>query len=303
MAAALLLGALAAAGVTAVAGVARWRATVGRRFEAADLARRPRDAHGVVIGAEAIHLPGTSGRAVLVLHGFNDTPQSMAYLCGRLNAAGYTVHAPRLPGHGGSLREMARDARAHAWRTHVAEAWQALRRDHPHVYLCGQSMGGALAVLQATAHPEVPAVVLLAPFLGMPAAMQRRFLLASLAPLPYLRSTGGERSIHDPEARRAALGPGLVTPGSLRALRRVALDAEAVLGRLNSPVLYVQSRLDNRVTEADGLRHFRAITASYKKQIWLEGSGHIISADFEKAAVADLVLDWFARHPGAAVPR
>ena len=94
-----------------------------------------------------------------------------------------------------------------------------------------------------------------------------------------------------------------MTPGSLRALRRVALDAEAVLGRLNSPVLYVQSRLDNRVTEADGLRHFRAITASYKKQIWLEGSGHIISADFEKAAVADLVLDWFARHPGAAVPR
>jgi carboxylesterase len=303
MAAAFLLGALAAAGVTAAVGVARWRATVGRRFEAADLARRPRDAHGVVIGAEAIHLPGTSGRAVLVLHGFNDTPQSMAYLCGRLHAAGYTVHAPRLPGHGGSLRELARASRADAWRAHVADAWQRLRRDHAHAYLCGQSMGGALAVLEATGRPDVPAVALLAPFLGMPAAMQRRFLLASLVPQPYLRSTGGERSIHDPDARRAALGPGLVTPGSLRALRRVALDAEAALGRLRTPVLYVQSRLDNRVTEADGLRHYNAIEASDKQQVWLEGSGHIISADFEKAAVADLVLDWFARHPGAAAPR
>ncbi|MCE2901849.1 MAG: alpha/beta hydrolase [Gemmatimonas sp.] len=296
--AAVLLGVLAAASAAAVVGMRRWRAAVRRRFEQADTARRPRTAKGVVIGAEAITLAGANGQAVLVLHGFNDTPQSMAYLCGRLHAAGYTVHAPRLPGHGGSLREMACEARAGAWRAHVAEAYAALRREHQAVYLCGQSMGGALAVLQAAGAADVPAIALLAPFLGMPAAMQRRALLAALSPMPYLRSTGGERSIHDPVARRAALGPGIVTAAALRALRRVALDAEAALGRLRVPVLYVQSRLDNRVSEADGARHFEDIAAQTKKQVWLDGSGHILSADREKDVVADLVYAWFAQHPG-----
>lgn len=293
-----LWGALTVAGAVAAAGVWRWRAKVRRRFEQADAARRPRDARGIVIGAEAIRLRGSNGRAVLVLHGFNDTPQSVAYLCGRLHGAGYSVHAPRLPGHGGSLREMANNARAGAWRAHVADALVALRRDHDAVYLCGQSMGGALALLQAVDTPDVAALVLLAPFLGMSAAMQRRFLMAGLLPAPYLRSTGGERSLHDPVARRAALGPGIVTARALRALRTVALDAEAALGRVTVPVLYIQSRQDNRVSEADGLRHFQIIRAPSKRQVWLDGSGHIISADLEKDLVAQLVLDWFAQHPG-----
>jgi carboxylesterase len=297
MAAALLLGALAAAGVTAVAGVARWRATVGRRFEAADLARRPRDAHGVVIGAEAIHLPGTSGRAVLVLHGFNDTPQSMAYLAERLHVAGYSVHALRLPGHGCALQELARDARADAWRDATRVAFTALQATHTRVYVCGQSMGGALAVLLAASEPGVLAVVLLAPFIGLAPWLGWQFRLARLSPAPYHRSLGGERSLHDPVARRAALGPGIVTAGALQALRRIALDAQAALKVLRPPTLFIQSTLDNRVREAAGIAHYKAIAAPIKEQLWLNGSGHIISADFEKAVVADRVLAWFEAHP------
>jgi esterase/lipase len=47
------------------------------------------------------------------------------------------------------------------------------------------------------------------------------------------------------------------------------------------------------VSEAFGLRHFKAITATIKKQLWLSGSGHIISADYEKDVVADAVIAWF----------
>lgn len=274
-----------------------WRKRVASHFEASDASRRPLDAQGVVRGAEALHLKADTDRAVLVLHGFNDTPQSMAYLAGRLHAAGYTVLVPRLPGHGRALRDMAREAHASAWLTHVRACHAELRARHARVYLCGQSMGGALAVLQAVAHPDTPALALLAPFLGMPDALQWQARLSAFSPAPYFRSTGGERSIHDPDARRQALGPGIVTSRMLRGLRQVALLAERVLGQVTVPTLYLQSRHDNRIEFARAERCFGALAVSDKSARWLEGSGHIVSADYERDLVADAVIDWFARHP------
>jgi carboxylesterase len=274
-----------------------WRRRVASHFEVSDASRRPLDAQGVVRGAEALHLEADTDRAVLVLHGFNDTPQSMAYLAGRLHAAGYTVLVPRLPGHGRALRDMAREAHASAWLTHVRACHAELRARHARVYLCGQSMGGALAVLQAVTHPDTPALALLAPFLGMPDALQWQALLSAFSPAPYFRSTGGERSIHDPDARRQALGPGIVTSRMLRGLRQVALHAERVLGQVTVPTLYLQSRHDNRIEFARAERCFGALAVSDKSARWLEGSGHIVSADYERDLVADAVIDWFARHP------
>lgn len=277
-----------------------FRAT-DRAFERAHALRRPMDADGNVIGADPVHLVGTAGVAVLLLHGFNDTPQSMGYLARRLHAVGYTVLAPLLPGHGVSLQRMAEDARDDAWRRAVSDAYDSLRARYATVYLCGQSMGGALAVLQATelATPgDVPAMALLAPYLGMPSGLQWRSFAATLMQVfsVYHTSNGGERSIHDDAARAEALGPGIVTAPMLRSLRRVALAAERALPRLTMPVLYVQAREDNRISVSAAERAFASIGARDKTQEWLTGCGHIISADFCKDVVADRVIAWFAAH-------
>lgn len=299
----MLIAGAAVVAIAAAGGLIGWRARVARRFEAGDLARRPRDADGVVIGAGEIRLSHPAAdRAVLVLHGFNDTPQSMHHLAVRLHTAGYTVHAPRLPGHGGSLRELAAEARASRWRAAVEQALTDLRRTHRTVFVCGQSMGGALTVELAVAHPDLPAIALLAPFIGLEPDMRRKIGFARFSPVPYFRSPGGERSIHDPVARRRALGPGIVTARALRALREVALHAERVIPTLLVPTLYVQSVHDNRVTEAAGLRHFKSINTPSKRQIWLHGSGHIISADYERELVADAVIGWFDAAGPAATP-
>lgn len=259
--------------------------------------RRPRDANGVVIGADSIQLDARGERAVLLLHGFNDTPQSVAYLAQRLHAAGYTVHAPRLPGHGVSLAQMARDQRFEKWRFAVADAHKALTERHARVFLCGQSMGGALAVLESVDHPP-PALALLAPYIGVRFAMRMKFLAASVAQpfSAYLPNSGGARSIHDDAARAEALGPGLVTSITLRSLQEVALSAEAALPKLQVPTLYLQSKHDNRILAADAERHFAAIGSREKQQRWFANSGHILSVDFEREIVADAVIEWFSRH-------
>ncbi len=232
------------------------------------------------------------------MHGFNDTPQSVAPLARVLHAAGWTVVAPLLPGHGRSLPVMAAESRAEAWLECARAEYAALRATHGTVALCGLSMGGALCTLLAAEHPEVPALVLLAPYLGMSWMWQAKLLLAWGAMLftPYLRGSGGERSIHDPEARSRALGPGVNTAQTLTGLRTIALAAESVLSAVRQPVLYLQSREDNRVTSADAERHFAMLGAAVREQRWLTGCGHIITADYCRDEVARQVIAWLEQH-------
>jgi carboxylesterase len=251
-----------------------------------------------VIGAEAIQLKQPGDRAVLLIHGFNDTPQSMKYLASRIHRAGWTVSVPRLPGHGVGLRVMARESRAALWTSAVARSYAELRSEYRTVMVCGQSMGAALAVLLAESHPEIPALALLAPFLGMQWSLRLRISISRLLRFAwsYANSSGGERSLHDPEAMKEALGARVITADSMAELRSVALAAEAVLPRIRIPVLYLQSREDNRITERDAKRHFSMIGSAEKVQRWFSGCGHIISADYCKEDVARQVIEWFEHH-------
>ena len=128
--------------VAVVAGLLRLRAA--RRVERAYADRRPPDVDGIVPGAEGFTLDGRTGRALLMLHGFGDTPQTLRYLGGRLHADGFTVHAPLLPGHGRGLRDFASaSAEDYADAARRELAW--LRARAPWVGVIGLSMGGAIA--------------------------------------------------------------------------------------------------------------------------------------------------------------
>lgn len=286
---------------TRVVDALRFRRALKARFELAHGRRFSFGDDGVVIGAETIFLKAPTRRAALLVHGFNDTPQSMAYLAQELFRSGYTVLVPRLSGHGVRLPELARESREANWRADVARAYAQLVSSHDEVFVCGLSMGGALTTLLAADHPEIPAVVLLAPYLGMPRKLQVQAALARLADAftPYHASSGGERSIHDPVAKAAALGPRVVTARTMLELRSVARDAASALSRLTMPVLYLQSREDNRIAVSAAERHFGAVGSLKKVQRWLTGCGHIITADYCRDAVAQQVIEWFARH-GAA---
>lgn len=268
------------------------------RLEAQHARRFTFTRDGAVVGAEAVHLEGAGDRAVLLIHGFNDTPQSMAYLAASMHRAGWTALAPRLSGHGVSLSRMAREARAASWRAELAQAYAQLRRDHEHVMVCGQSMGGALAVLLAADLNDLQSLVLLAPYVGMPISLQLQIGAAWLLHPwgPYRESAGGERSIHDPDAKARALGPGIITARTMTELRKVARGARSALSRVRAPTLYLQSRTDNRIPTEVAERNFRALGSREKVQGWLTGCGHIISADYCRDEVARQVIAWGERH-------
>lgn len=270
----------------------------GAPFEEAQARRFTIGADGIVVGAEAIALGETQRRAALLVHGFNDTPQSMAYLAAAMHRVGWTVLVPRLAGHGVALRRMALEARAEQWRRELLEHHDALRGTHDHVVVCGQSMGGALSILLATDRPTINALVLLAPYVGMPRRLRMQLAIARMLQPEsrYRTSSGGERSLHDPDAKARALGPGVITARTMTELQTVAMAAERALGSLVVPTLYLQSREDNRIAPGAAERNFQAIGSQDKVQRWVSGCGHIISADYCRDEVARQVIEWCMEH-------
>jgi carboxylesterase len=287
------------AAVAVVAGLAalavRSRASNISRFKALNKARRPVDKDGIVIGAGPIRLEGSPTHAALLIHGFGDTPQSMRPLAEALHRAGWSVEVMLLPGHARLLEEYSQ-ANALDWLHSVRLKYVEMCDRYETVVVCGISMGAALATILAAENEEIPALVLLAPYLAMPRPVYWQMLLGNLFayPIPYHSNTGSERSIHDAEARLETLGIGIVTTKLLGELRRVAARARRALPQVRARVLYLQSREDNRLTERDAIRQFARLGSSQKQQRWLTGCGHIITVDYCKDEVARQVIEWFA---------
>jgi carboxylesterase len=81
---------------------------------------------------------------VLFIHGFKSTPhdfeRAASALSGRYNAC-----AILLPGHGASSADFERSYFSH-WYAYVRHIYLMYRRNYAHVFVCGHSMGGTLAL-------------------------------------------------------------------------------------------------------------------------------------------------------------
>lgn len=286
------IAALAAAAAT-VAVVASRRASLSRYAALLD-GRLGLGADGVVAGAGTIDLPHDDGgdRAALILHGFGDTPQSVAPLATHLHASGWTVRAPLLPGHGRTLREFGRSSAAD-WLECAAQEMVELQGTHNRVVLIGQSMGGALATILAAASPP-PGLVLLAPYLDMPPRVRRLTRLQRLwsLPLPYVDSGGGEESILDETERARSLAYGAVNGRVLRQLLNLVERARAAYPLVHSPLLIAQSHRDNRIAEDVTRNAFARFGSTQKRLVWLDEGGHVLAVDHGRERLFALVQTW-----------
>jgi len=299
----VLLPTLLAATAAAAYGA---RAMAARRRERAFARRLPAGPDGIIPGAESIDLQGSGPHAVFMLHGFGDTPETLALLARHLHGRGFTVRAPLLPGHGRSLPEFAR-SRADDWIEFARAEFAAFRARHPRAALVGLSMGGSLATIVAAEAPDLPALALVAPYVSMPTTLRR---LARIHPLlgalsPYVDARGGARSIHDAQARARSRAYGCCTPRLVAELAAVVDRARLALPALRAPTLVVQSRADNRVPPDAAERTFLLVGAPERRLVWMTEGGHIITVDHGRERVFALVEEWLVGHlaaAGAAAP-
>ena len=274
-----------------------------RRTRVADSMRLPVGPDGIIPGAQSIVLSGSDTHAVLLIHGFGDTPQTLRGLATYLHDVhGWSVRAPLLPGHGRTLAAF--DATSgDTWLAAMRQEYDELCTRYPTVTLVGLSMGGALATLIASRDADLPALVLLAPYLTPPGRAERLAPLAGLIGLmvPYLR--GGDRttSIFDPAARERSLGAGAVSPRRIRDLVATAHDARLAAADVRAPTLLLHSRTDYRIPVSLAEQHAGFFTAApVCEQRWVEGAGHVITVDFGHERVWAETAGWLRKHAGSA---
>ncbi|MEX2110341.1 MAG: alpha/beta fold hydrolase [Gemmatimonadaceae bacterium] len=261
---------------------------------------RPKQAEAITAGAEPIDLQEEGSHGALLLHGFGDTPQTLALLAKRLKAAGYGVHAPLLPGHGRNLAAFTKSG-ADEWAAAARSAFVDMSRRHRSVSIVGLSMGGALAIALTAEVQDVPALALIAPYIEMPRVLS----LAASTHRLWGRFAGeisaqSPQSIHDLIERERSLAYGTVTGSGLYQLLKVVRRARKALADVRAPTLLIQSRDDPRCSPRGAEQAMKKLGAREKKLVWTEGAGHVITVDYGRERVYSEVRAWLDAHTRGA---
>ena len=242
--------------------------------------RAPRLAHGQrpphcdfeADRVREVHIPGPRGRhlfgwlvlppnaaprpvpAVLVMHGWGANAATMWPVVPPLHAAGYAVLLIDARCHGRSDDERFTSMPRFAEDIAAGLAWLRLQTDiaADRLALLGHSVGAAAALLHASRHHDVRAVVSLSAF-AHPREVMRRFMAEKRVPYPVL---------------------GWYVLRHVQRVIGVSFDDIAPLAtvrRVQCPTLLVHGRFDAVVPVGDARR---ILAASSRATLLLMGGGH-----------------------------
>ncbi len=128
-----------------------------------------REASGVRTGHEAFTV-GKGDSAILMVHGFADTPKSWRPMAVALADKGFTCRVMRLEGFG-EPQEALEHVTIEDWLEAIDRESLELRQEHANVWLVGHSTGAALAIRHVLDHPQRhPGLILMAPLLEVSSA-------------------------------------------------------------------------------------------------------------------------------------
>lgn len=226
--------------------------------------------------------------ACLLVHGFAGTPAEVRPLGQRLSAQGLTTYAPVLPGHASTSEALLRHDR-HEWLNTVTEAHRWLVEEHDHVFVAGLSMGSLLAAKLANRH-AVRGLIMMAPAL---VARDRRIRFAGAMSLvrdfvPEARVAQG--GLVDPQAWKRMWHYERRALRALSELYRLQVEARLTLPEVFCPTLVLHGLRDQTVPERSAMDVYRLLGTTAKELVWLERSGHCLTADGERDYVAEKIL-------------
>jgi carboxylesterase len=239
---------------------------------------------------------------VLCLHGFTGTPFDLGTLARALEARGHLVASPLLPGHGGTVADLAATGPDDWLAAADAELTKLTAASGARVAIVGASMGALLALHLARRRPgDVAALVLLGTALRWrPIDRVRVRLLSRFYALLGMHDAAfpkrGGVDIADPEMR--ALAPSLAA-FPIAGLDRVITLSDAVaaeLPQVTAPTLVVHGRLDRGFPLAVSEELASKLGSSVVERFWADNSAHVVAVDRDRNAVAERVSAFLDQH-------
>jgi carboxylesterase len=234
---------------------------------------------------------GSNGRiGVLLLHGFGGAPRSLHEFAERLAGEGYTVAVPLLAGHGRTPEAM-EASRWTEWTADAERAYQWVRARADRVFVCGLSMGGALALWVVEHHPEVAGVVTINAIIRHP--LERIMLLIGRFAIPRWVKAVGNDSLEKGVDEKAYVRLPMRSTHELALLSR---DARAKLGTVTCPALVFSSTVDHVVPPANQREIYDRLGSPDKTFVSLDDCYHLATMDCGKERVFSDTLEFIAAH-------
>lgn len=249
----------------------------------------------ILKGAEPFSLEGNDV-GVLVLHGFTGSTQSIRELgTGLHQRFGFSVTAPRLPGHGTSPDDMETTG-YHDWVREAETALRELAGRKRHVFVTGLSMGGTLTLNLAARLPDL--VDAIAPVAAPAGLLTEAFAeVLAMDPAPK-RIPGIGSDIKAPGVKELAYEE---TPvACLREVSVLVSLTRDLLHRIVCPALVIQAREDHVVPAVNASQIVNAIRSDDVRLLWLNNSYHVATLDNDKDLIIDRVGGFFSEVVKAA---
>jgi len=164
---------------------------------------------------------------------------------------------------------------------------KTLQENCKRVFVCGLSLGGALALRIAQLHPDISGIILI--------NHACKFTHPKFWFVPFMRhfipSTPAVASdIKDPDKKEIAYSrtPSNAVYQMLLMLKEIRRD----LPETRQPVIIFKSREDHVVPKISATYTMENIGSKQKELIWLENSYHVATIDYEKDLLAEKSIEF-----------
>lgn len=272
-----------------------------------------------VINSPVFLGPENTDKACLLIHGFMGTPLEMQGLGEALATQGIRVYNMVVAGHTGNPEDLLSVGR-NEWMA-SAEAGLGQLASYRYVFVAGLSMGGALALLLASRHPERIAGVIamssltrliadgwqsmVLPLLPLARHLIRWFYPA--AGLDFNDPTVQEEALkqarlRDPQATIDFSDPKVIAyikenvrvpVTAIDEVIQLTKEERRNLHKVRSPLLIIHSKRDMSVKLASAEELYRLATGASPKSLHLlEQSDHVITVGPEREKVYKLTIEF-----------